>query len=571
MAAQNRVITLNLGMQSLTMAEFRPSAAGGLILQAFRTTELLADPAADASRVAQLKIAVKETAEPLKAKGSKVNYAISSQSVFTRFVRLPPVEEDKIEQIVTFEAQQNVPFPISEVVWDHQLVSGGGEARIEVVLVAIKFDMLEELNGTVEEGGLRAGVVDIGPMTLFNAFRYNYSEMTGCSLLIDIGARTTNLIFIEPKKVFSRSIPIGGATVTGAVAKDFAEPFASAEERKKAGGFVGLGGAYAEHTDPDVARLAKIIRNTMTRLHAEIARSITFYRTQQQGAQPVRVFLAGGGSSMPYMREFFHEKLAMPVEYFNPMRNVAVAPELDPQEVGKHAHQLGEMVGLALRSVTDCPMELNLLPRSVVHARKLALQRPFFLLAAACVLLSMTAAWFYFFKTAQLKTEELDRIKPKIAVLKNFENKFAEARKEIKALQESAQPLVEAADDRPYWAQILNDLNERLPREFIWVTSFDPGTISSNGSFSSVFGDTTAAGAETPAATDGKRVPGIRLHGLYLVNPKGPNIVDEFFQKLGESPFLKNVKLSLRAQPTELEWAFDYEIRAELKNPISLK
>ena len=133
--------------------------------------------------------------------------------------------------------------------------------------------------------GLRTTRVDVAPMALYNAFRFNYSELTGSSLLIYIGARTTNLIFIEPGKVFSRSIPIGGSSITAAIAKEFNEPFGAAELRKKHDGFVSLGGAYeAEASDPDVARVAKLVRSAMTRLHAELARSISFYRTQQQGS-----------------------------------------------------------------------------------------------------------------------------------------------------------------------------------------------------------------------------------------------------------------------------------------------
>ena len=121
-------------------------------------------------------------------------------------------------------------------------------------------------------------------MALYNAFRYNYSDVDGCSLIIDIGARTTNLIFIEPHKVFSRSIPNGGSTITQRSPRNSTKPFSSAEERKKRDGFVSLGGAYAEPDDPDVARVSKMIRNSMTRLHAEIARSISFYRSQQGGS-----------------------------------------------------------------------------------------------------------------------------------------------------------------------------------------------------------------------------------------------------------------------------------------------
>src|SRR4029077_656634 len=135
-----------------------------------------------------------------------------------------------------------------------------------------------------------------------------------------------------------------------------------AELRKKRDGFESLGGAYAEPADADIARVWKIIRNTMTRLPAELMRSISDYRAQQQGSAPERVFLCGGSASTPYMREFFHEKLQVPIAFFNPLRNVAVAESAPTQELSRSAHLLGELVGLALRTVTACPMELNLQP-----------------------------------------------------------------------------------------------------------------------------------------------------------------------------------------------------------------
>jgi hypothetical protein len=87
------------------------------------------------------------------------------------------------------------------------------------------------------------------------------------------------------------------------------------------------------------------------------------------------------------MREFFQEKLQLPIEFFNPLRNVAVANSHVAEQVSKSAHLLGELVGLALRGTTTCPMELNLAPASVVRAREMTKRRPFLYLAAACVVL----------------------------------------------------------------------------------------------------------------------------------------------------------------------------------------
>ena len=103
-------------------------------------------------RNAQIAAALSEMLSELGS-GESINYAIAAQSVFARFVKLPAVEEEKIERIIAFEAQQNVPFPIDEVVWDYQLVGGGADEQIQVVLVAIKSDLLDGINAAVEGAG----------------------------------------------------------------------------------------------------------------------------------------------------------------------------------------------------------------------------------------------------------------------------------------------------------------------------------------------------------------------------------------------------------------------------------
>src|SRR5207245_5300604 len=145
----------------------------------------------------------------LQIRHEVVNYAVPAKSVFDGFVKLPAVEEEKIERIIAFEAQQNVPFPIDEVVWDYQLIGGGGDEQVQVVLVAIKADLVDEINAAVEETGLRTKIVGVATMALYNAFRYNYADLGGCSLLVDIGERTTNLDFIEQMKIFLNSDVLG--------------------------------------------------------------------------------------------------------------------------------------------------------------------------------------------------------------------------------------------------------------------------------------------------------------------------------------------------------------------------
>ncbi|MEO6569893.1 MAG: type IV pilus assembly protein PilM, partial [Opitutaceae bacterium] len=461
--------------------------------------------------------------------------------------------EEQVDQIVGFEAQQNVPFPIDEVVWDYQLVDQGNSAEVEVVLVAIKSDLLDEINAAVEDGGLETTLVDVSPMALYNAYRYNYSDVSECALLIDIGARTTNLIFIETRKVFSRSIPIGGTKITEAIAKDFNEPFAQAEERKKRDGFVSLGGSYADADDPDVARVSKMIRNTMTRLHAEISRSISFYRSQQHGTAPQRVLLCGGSATLPYMREFFHEKLQLPVEFFNPLRNVSVAQGLNVDEIVSQAHAFGETVGLALRSAVSCPMELNLRPASVGRRQRIAEQRPYLVLAALCLLLALAGFWLYYQHAAAVTAAVVQEIEPKVGELKNFDSKIVAVRSDMKRQEDTAEPFLKAVRDREAWTKIVDEVHSRLPKDYIWITSFAAEERKPEPSSSTP--PKPGAPGPKPART------AFVVRGLYLENPQGPSVVDEFKSKLDESPLFevdKDPATQTRSAPNENTWAYEY-------------
>lgn len=210
MAETKKIIALNIGSQRVTMALLTSSTSGGLLLKKYETTQILADPAAEMSRLPQVRLAVAELAEKLKVTKETVDYVVSGQSVFTRFVTLPAIDNDNIEQIVTFEAQQHVPFPINEVVWDWQQL-GENASQKEVVLVAIKSDALNEINDLVTDAPLTTGTVDTASLALANALEYNYSDDEESILLIDLGARTTNLVYKDGAKLYTRTIAGGGA------------------------------------------------------------------------------------------------------------------------------------------------------------------------------------------------------------------------------------------------------------------------------------------------------------------------------------------------------------------------
>jgi hypothetical protein len=167
--------------------------------------------------------------------------------------------------------------------------------ELEVLLVAVKSEIIEGLFRVGEAAGLRIKLVDVSSAALCNAFRYNYGDVEGCSMLLDIGAKTSNLLFFEKGKVYARSINIGANSITQDFGHEAKLRFAEAEAVKLEKGSVSLGGAYEEPEDPQAAAIAKIARQVMTRLHIQVNQTIQFYRGQQGGSAPERLYLVRRG------------------------------------------------------------------------------------------------------------------------------------------------------------------------------------------------------------------------------------------------------------------------------------
>jgi hypothetical protein len=285
---------------------------------------------------------------------------------------------------------------------------------------------------------------------------------------------------------------------------------------------------------------------------------------------------------MPNMREFFHEKFQLPIEFFNPLQNVSVS-ESAP-EAARSAHLLGELVGLALRSLTVCPMELNLLPASVVQRQELEKRRPFFIAAAACILLALLGWSAYYTRAAQVAQQTAQIMRQKNDTMRAAEAQLDKLKKQITALDNIATPLIAAVNDRNFWPQILEDLNTRLPESNIWITEL---AATSGGKLLGApekrAGETTPAPTPvTPPATTkaaaaaGKVIDGFMVRGLYLYNPKQQEIVVDYLRNLAKSPFFTvdprtpERVIKSNSVPNDTEWAFPYELQLMLRKPVKL-
>lgn len=522
-------LAADFGAATLKVAEFEPNEAGGLRLKQYGFRSLGQEGLQEGTREAALQKTLVDLLNTGGFESKFINVCAPGFHVFSKFVKLPPVDTSKITQIIQYEAQQNVPFPLEEVVWDYQILGAAPSGELEVLLVAIKSDIVEGLFRTTESAGTKLSLVDVSPAALANAFRYNYGDLEGCSMLLDIGAKTSNLLFFDKEAVYARGINIGANSITADFAKESKLGYDEAESTKIAQGFVSLGGAYEEPDDPQQQAISKIARQVMTRLHIQVNQTIQFYRGQQGGAAPVRLFLSGGASTMPYTAQFFAEKLNMPVEYFNPLRNVQIDPGVNIEELAKIGHQMGELVGLGLRNLAHCPIEMNLMPKSALKGQEFGAKKPYLIATMGCLVAVLFAFGYFHDRIARIKRGSLEKLQPELSRLQSLDNQIETEDRKLRSSRLEAEQLAAWLEDRPYWGTLLMELRQVLMKteragkeQFktdtgIWIEKLEldcAGGGQPGGPGPDAMGGNPppdAAAAQPPAAPGGIR--GVRARG----------------------------------------------------------
>ncbi len=455
-------LSIDFGAGSLKIAEFEPAEDGGLRLLRFAVKPLGLAGSQDAARENVVKKALADTLAEGGFVARQANLCAPGYQVFSKFVKLPPVDSSKVTQIIQYEAQQNVPFPLAETAWDYQILGTSAGGELEVLLVAIKSEIVEKLFLIGEGGGLKMDVVDASVAALCNAFRYNYADLEGCSLLIDVGAKTSNVLVFEKNRLYARSVSVGANAITQEFAAETKLPFPEAEKIKIADGFVSLGGAYEEPDNPRVAAVSKVARNVLTRLHLQVNQTIQFYRTQQGGGAPVRVFVCGGGSLLPYSAEFFAEKLNLPVDVFNPFRSIQIDPSVNVADLEKVAQCFGEVVGVGLRNIAECPVELNLMPKTSRSRQEFNSKKPYLLAAAYALVLGVFATGYFYTRVAGARQEGLDKIKDQVAPLTTREQSLKREEDSLKKAREEADQIAQWLDDQVQWADVITEFRRVL-------------------------------------------------------------------------------------------------------------
>ncbi len=474
MAEFKTTVALEVGAQSVTMGVFTPSGKRGFTLSRYARREILLDPVEEGMRMDYVSNAISELVTELKVKGSDVRNVVSGQQVFMRFIKLPALDMDDLEEQVGYEAQQHIPFPLEDIIYSYQVLADREDGEREVLLVAIKKDVLDTLNSQVEGSGLNTCSVDCSITSLYNAFRVSYSEETEPVMILDIGAKTTDIIFSENGRFFTRAVTAAGSFITNSIAREFNMSFREAERFKIEHGQVALGNGHTDSMSEQDAALATTIRTAMQRLSSEVQRTINHYRMQYKGNRPTKAYICGGGARLPFAVEFLQSVLNIPVEYLNPLAAFSIGSKINVEALELDALSMGPIAGAAVTGAKAGEFNIDLVPTSVGKERAELKMLP---KVVAGGLVALAGAGFYAYASNQTASEAesvLRHTKPQVERVEDISRNMSALKGRYDRAMKELTAAGEIFSRRTAYSDVLKQLAERSASVKFWFTEFAP-------------------------------------------------------------------------------------------------
>jgi type IV pilus assembly protein PilM len=340
---QRPVVGLDIGSSSIKAVELKNTKAG-YELVSFGLEPLAQDTVVDGAIMDAPLVAgaIGTIFDRQQIRSRSVATAVSGHSVIVKRVTLPLMSEEELYDRIQSEASQHIPFDISDVNLDHQILESG-DSQMDVLLVAVKKDKILNYTNVLAQAGKTPTVVDIDAFALQNCYELNYNPDPGQTVaLLNIGASVMNIIIVRGGvPLFTRDVSVGGNQYTDALQKDLDLSFEDAEKLKKG---EPLPGVNEEHR-------GTLLRSVSDILILEIQKTFDFFRATASGENIQRIYLAGGTARVSGVVDLLREEFGLPVEELYPFRKIIINPGRHSEDqVRELAPRLAVAVGLSLRS-----------------------------------------------------------------------------------------------------------------------------------------------------------------------------------------------------------------------------
>ncbi len=414
-------------------------------------------------------------------KGDTIVISVPGQSGLARFVKLPPVEEKKISDIVRFEAKQQIPFPLDEVVWDYQklsagVVTDGFALETEIGLFAMKRDMVNRYLQHFQDVNVEVHIVQMAPLALCNFVTHDLLSKGGvkkegeeedevdaskkqCIVALDIGADNSNLVITDGAKIiWQRPIPIGGNHFTRALTKDLKLTFAKAEHLKR-----------NAVKSPDLKKILAALRPVLNDFVSEVQRSLGYFTNTHRDANVKYMIGLGNAFRLPGLQKFIQEKLQLEVRKLASFKRLQGESVTTAPQFTENILSFAVAHGLALQGLKQARLHTNLLPAEIRVERVIRAKKPWAAAAAAILLVGLGAlALGRYRQHAAWANPAIEKAlkegKENKDLGQRFISEFATEETKAKEAQQAVLRIAAGVPERFNWNQLYQYVNEALPR-----------------------------------------------------------------------------------------------------------
>src|SRR3954454_21119758 len=390
-------------------------------------------------------------------KGGQVAIGVSGQSSFARFIKLPPVEEKKIPEIVKFEAIQQIPFPLDQVEWSYQLFRQADSPDVEVGIFAMRQELVNQQIKYFTDLDMNVQVVQMSPLAVYNAMYYDNRLADGTTMILDLGAENADLIIADGETVWLRSVPIGGNNFTEALVKSFKLNFAKAEELKR-----------NAQTSKYARQIFQAMRPIFADLVAEIQRSIGFYSSVHRDSRIKRIVALGNTFRLPTLQKYLPQNLQIEVDRLDAFNGGAPDDGRLAAVLNDNIGSMAGAYGLALQAMGQGKIESSLLPQEIRKAKIWREKTKWFAIAATIFLAGAGVKYgmYYFhndkFESNAQMQQQIDRT---VRDAEGFDRDWATVESSGGPDKIKVSNINSLQTYRDVWADLWYDITRALPAQ----------------------------------------------------------------------------------------------------------
>jgi type IV pilus assembly protein PilM len=450
------------------------SQPGKLVAETFDVIEypmLLTQPEADPTEL--IRDALEEFLRRNDVAGDTLAVSVPGQSGLSKFIKLPPVEASKIPDIVTYEARQQIPFPLEQVVWSWQRLEGGIEESgfvidAEIALFAMKRDQVTKAIEPFKESDLEIDLLQLSPVSLANVVMFDQlpkaSEIDpdappASIVLASMGVDTTDLVITNGLKIWQRTMPIGGNNFTRALVQGMRMTFAKAENLKR----------NAARAD-DPKKVFQTLRPVFNEFASELQRSLNYFTGQDRTAKIGQVLLVGNAAKLRGLSDFLAKQLQLEVHRLREFKSlegdsVLKAPVFRENQLG-----FATVFGLCLQGLGVAGIRTNLLPSDITRDRLIQAKKPW---AVAAMLGLLVAALLNFFGiyiawssySENLFADAFTQVDSVVGKSSQIQSNLEQVQAERLEILDTQQRLARISDRRFQSLDLIRAIESMIPRD----------------------------------------------------------------------------------------------------------